>query len=135
MLRRLRAAASAALFLPPLIVGACGGNGGFATGPRGEQDGPLIALVGRGELWLLNRGDRPVFTFVYDEESLVLVDWVACADAVRCPPLQPGAQRAVKFGGEGGLRAGHPAVVNWWYAVPGPSGPEPGPIRSFVVQL
>ena len=133
MIRRLRAAATAALFLPPLVVGACGGS---PTGPRSERDGPLLAIVGRDELWLLNRGDTPVFTFVMDQESLALADWAPCADAVRCPPIQPGAQRAVKFGSEGGLRAGHRAVVNWWLAVPGPSGAAvPGPIHSFVVQL
>lgn len=132
MLRRLRAAASAALFLPPLVVGACDGS---ATGPRSERDGPLLALAGRGELWLLNRGDQPVFTFVLDQEALALANWAPCADAARCPPLQPGTQRAVKFGTEGGIRAGHRAVVSWWYAVPGPEGAQAGEIHSFVVQL
>jgi hypothetical protein len=133
MIRRLRAAARTALFLPPLIVGACSGD---ATGPRSERDGPLLAIVGRDELWLLNRGDEPVFTFVYEYDPRFVVDWVACADDARCPPLQPGAQHAVKFGRESGLRAGRRAVVSWWRAVPGPSdAPVPGPIRSFLVQL
>ena len=132
MIRRLRTAASAALFLPPLLVGACGEE---STGPRSERDGPLLAIAGKGELWLLNRGDEPVFTFVFDQDALAMANWAPCTDAARCPPLQPGAQRAVKFGSEGGIRAGHAAVVNWWYALPGPEGAVAGPIHSFVVRL
>jgi len=136
MLRRLRAAASAALVLP-LVIAACGdgSSGIWPSAPRREGDGPVIALVGRDELWLVNQGKQTVYTFVVDQESLALLDWAACVDA-RCSPIQPGAQRAVPIGGDSGLPRGHKAVVNWWYAVPGPAdGLVPGEIHSYVVQL
>lgn len=130
MIRRLRSAATAALFLPPLLVGACRS----ATEPAPERSGPLFAVVGRDELWLLNRGDRPVYTFVIDAERLALVNWAPCVAAPDCRPIQPGAQQSFPFEREY-LRAGHQATVHWWYAVPGPEGPRPGTIHSFVVQL
>jgi hypothetical protein len=135
MLRRLRAAASAALFLPPLVAGACGEGSASPTAPRRASDGVVMAVVGRDELWLLNRGSQTVYTFVVDQESLALIDWAPCVDA-RCSPIQPGAQRAVPIGGGSGLGRGRKVVVNWWYAVPGPAdGLVPGEIHSLVVQL
>jgi hypothetical protein len=135
MLRRLRAAASAALFLPPLVVGACGDGAIWPTAPRRESDGTLVAVVGRDELWLVNRGNQTVYTFVIDQESLALADWAPCVDA-RCGPILPGAQRAVPLGDAYGLRHGHRAVVNWWNSVQGPDdAPVPGEIHSLVVQL
>lgn len=129
MIRRLRAV-TAALFLPPLLVGACRN----ATEPAVEGAGPLFAVVGPDELWLLNRGDRRVYTFVYDAERLALVNWAPCVAAPECPSIAPGAQRSFPYEGEL-LRAGHRATVHWWYAVPGPNGPRPGTIHSFSVAL
>ena len=133
MLRRLRAA-TAALVLPPLLAG---GARRSATAPHGGSSGPVFAVVGAREVWLLNRGERPVYSLVLDRELLAAVDWVPCVDAVRCPPLAPGARLALPIGGEQplSLRRGHEAAVFWWYAVPGERGLEPGPVQSFKIQL
>lgn len=115
-----------------VVLAACG----RPTGPDGAT-GPLEVRVGATELQLVNRGSRPVHTFVAEREALALLNWAPCADPVRCPGMAPGAEMAIPFTPDGrlGLAPGREAVVTWWYARRTPVGYEPDSLRWFVVRL
>ncbi len=120
-----------ALWLAALsAIVACGG----LTDPGGET-GPFAVAVGERELRLMNRGDRPVYTFVAEREMLALLNWAACADPERCPGLKRNASATVPFSSGNGLAPGRDAVVFWWHSRLTSAGYEPDSIRRFVVRL
>jgi len=83
-----------------------------------------------------NNTRRPVFTFVVSRNTLPLILWGPCADAVRCPPIAPGATRAEPRSQMLLDPEDREVVVHWWHAVPGPDGvPRPDSIRTFVVAI
>lgn len=115
------------------LLAACGSSAGptGATGPTG----PLAVSVTATELRLLNRGDRPVYTFVAERGTLALINWAACADPALCPGLAPGASESIRLSRDNRLAPGEEAVVTWWYSVRTARGYEPDSLRSFVVRL
>jgi hypothetical protein len=119
--------------LPPTLAGPSAGRSAVAG--AAARGGALIAVVGRDDLWLLNRGDRAVYSHVEDRARLALADWYPCTDPARCPPIAPGAERAIRIGGSSGLAHGRDAVVYWWHAVATTEGTRAGAIRSLVVSL
>ena len=114
-----------------LMFAACNAR---MTGPAGPT-GPLAVKVSRTQLSLVNRGDRPVYTFVIERETRMLADWAACADPAHCPSLAPGATQVIPFTEGNRLAPGREALVNWWYSVSTPDGYRPDSIRTFVVRL
>ena len=123
--RPVRAARAAAW----ILLAACGS----ASGPA-DRAGPLVAEVRADALRLTNRGDRTIYTFVVDQESLPLIYWAPCADPVRCAGIAPGASRDLAYGTTAPER-GRVAVVNWWYSRLTEAGYEPDSLTTFTLHL
>ena len=98
---------------------------------------PLAHVVSPPHVQLTNQTSKPIFFTLMDERIVPLVNWTACADAVRCPSLAPGASTSVEFDRIVGYSAeSERAVLYGWHADGAHSGIQrPERIRRISVQL
>lgn len=105
-----------------------------STGPDSVR---LYTIPGR--LAIVNEGDEPVYSAVFDEELLPLIDWMprVCDE---CGRVAPGTTRYVDAdsipGGELGRGPGRWVVVFHWRAARLPTDVFiPGPISHQRIRL
>jgi hypothetical protein len=122
-------AARTAVGLVVFLVSACTSS----TAPT-QIDG-VVARSTHGHLTIANRTDSPVFLFVIGRETVNVIDWIPCTDAVRCPPLAPGASVTQPNPRRTDTSREKEAVVYWWHVVPSQGGFRADQIRSGVVKL
>ena len=121
-----RLAASAMMFL----LAACAGS----TAP--SDFGGLTAIARYGRVHLENHTASPVFTFVVGSEMAARINWAPCADAQRCPPIEPGHDHDVPYPESFDGVVEHEAIVYWWHAIRGADGAlRPDSIRAGRVRL
>lgn len=124
MIRRLRLL-FLALLLPSLAL-SCRDS----TGP-GEVR--LYAIP--GHLAIVNDGEDPIYSAVFDEELLPLIDWMPTV-CEGCGKVEPGTTRYVDVDSIPGGGPGRWAVVFYWRASYAPNDAfVPGPISHRRIRL
>lgn len=114
-----------------LLVGAHGcGDPASVT-----QEQFTIRATGR-EVVLNNAAPQPTFYVVVERKTADIVNFVLCIDQPACRSVGPDSTVRVPYREITAYRPGSKeAVVYWWRAVPGPSGPRADSVRSTVTKL
>lgn len=114
-----------ALLLPSLAL-SCRDS----TGP-----GQVRAYAIPGLLAIVNDGEDPIYTAVFDEEILPLLDWIPMV-CEECGKVEPGTTRYVDVDSIPGGGPGRWAVVFYWRASYAPNDAfVPGPISHRRIRL
>ena len=119
-----------------VIVAVLALVGAACADPTAATDGTLRVEPRASGLRIENASDRPVYYAVYDQQTLALLDWVACTGA-GCPSI-PARGVTVRACAEipSCTAATTRVVVYWWRAEPDAAGGfRPDSIRTLVVDL
>jgi hypothetical protein len=99
------------------------------------QDQFTIQATGR-EVVLNNAAPRPTFYLIVERETAALIDFALCVGQPECRSVGSGSIVRVPYSEITGYHAGsQQAIVYWWRAVPGPSGPRADSLRSAITDL
>lgn len=104
-----------------------------ACDPVGPDTDRVRVRAAFDMLHVSNGALRPVFFTAFDARDVAAINWAACVDAERCPPLAPGETRSGPYEEMIGLYDAETtsAIVYWWHAVRGPDGAlKPDSIRD-----
>jgi hypothetical protein len=98
------------------------------------QDQFIIQATGR-EVLLSNAAAQPTFYLVVERRTAALINFALCVDP-QCLSVAPDSTVSVPYREITGYRPGsREAVVYWWRAVPGPTGPRADSVRTIVTEL
>lgn len=110
--------------------------GGCGSGTAPVYRGGVEAIARDQKIDVMNRTERPVFTFVVGRDLAALINWAPCVDAVRCPPIPPGSIRSEAYPQVRSGVAEREAIVYWWHAIRGADGTlHADKIRGRLVTL
>jgi hypothetical protein len=99
------------------------------------QEQFTVQATGR-EVVLNNAAPEPTFYLVVERQTAALIDFALCVDQPLCLSVAPDSTVRIPYGEITGYHAGSKeAVVYWWRAVPGPTGPRADSVRSVVTEL
>jgi hypothetical protein len=99
------------------------------------QEQFTIHATGR-EVVLSNAAAQPTFYLVVERETAAVIDFATCIDQPQCRSVSPDSTVRVPYSEITGYRPGSKeAVVYWWRAVQGPTGPRADSLRSTVTGL
>lgn len=124
-MKRMRYLATALI----LSLAACDLITGLETRVEVVNDPPNIAVT--------NEGDRTIYYFAIDQNSLALILWAPCTDPDTCDRVRPGERVDIPYETILGFSEDTEViVVNWWHLVPRQGGGfEPDSLRRVEVRL
>jgi hypothetical protein len=94
-----------------------------------------IHATGR-EVLLSNAAPQPTYYLVVERQTAALIDFALCVGDPGCRSVAPDSTVRVPYREITGYRpSSKEAVVYWWRAVPGPTGPRADSVRSIVTDL
>jgi hypothetical protein len=107
------------------------------TDSSGPTDGTLQVENVRPLVRMTNRSSAPIYVFVVESRTLAVIDWLPCADPVRCPGIPAGRDSIIPYSAIAGYEPdAEEAVLYWWHLIPGEgSGFKPDSIRFVPLDL